>query len=184
MPRQAPLSCLGRDEGEFDANDDDISALLEEVSRHAWNRLLRYLASREHSRLECRRYLDRTRVHHTISNQLLDKAEKLDYLDDNRFANLFARELLRKGKSRRAAYQSLRQRGIDEAASEQVLSDVYRPQEECEAVRRSAEKALRRTAGKPRKERWEKALASLARQGFSYEAASKALNELLNEAGE
>ena len=183
LPRQAPLSLLGREEGVLEADAPQLAALKDEITRHAWSKLLRYLASRERSRQECWRYLDRTRVHHTIRTKLLDRAAELRYLDDARFARMFVTELQRKGKSRRAAMHSLRQRGIDEPTAGRVMQEVFKADDEQEAVLRAARMALRRTAGKPRRERWEKAMASMARKGFDYEDASRAIMRLLDGEG-
>lgn len=179
--RKVPLSLLGRDEGDLEIDNDQFEELVASIEKLAWGRLLRYLAKRERSRRECWRYFDRTAVHPAVRNRLLDRAEELRYLDDTRFAKLFVQELQRKGKSRRAAEADLRQRGVDEITAAEALREHFDTEAEADAVRRAAEKALRRTGGKPRQERREKALASLARKGFSYSDARVAIDELLHD---
>lgn|GEM_PF-2016335 len=178
LPRKAPLSLFGKDEGALEADDRDVEELREAVEHLAWDRLVRYLAVRERSSHECVSYLARYRVHPSIRSRLLSRAQGLGYLSDDRFAGLYAAELLQRGQSKRAAIHALRARGITPESAERAVQAAVKPDEEEALVERAVEKALRRAHGTPR-ERREKALGTLYRQGFDLDAVMPVVERLM-----
>lgn len=100
-------------------------------------------------------------------------------LDDTRFAKNLASRLTSRGKSSRAISQKLAQRGVpgDVAGELMATRKQDEPGAELEAARAYVRKrrlGLYRSAEK-REEYRHKDLASLARQGFSFDIAKQAL---------
>lgn len=103
-------------------------------------------------------------------DDVVTKMKRLGFIDDERAAASRARSLRSTGTSARGAIMKLRQKGIDGAMAARVLAVV---DEEPDAELTAAREYVRRrklTAKDPRK-----ALAALARRGFSYDIAKKAL---------
>ena len=85
-------------------------------------RALRLLARREHSRAELARKLGQAGfVQHDIE-ALLDEFEEKNWLSDRRFAESYVADHRARAGSVKLAYD-LRQRGVDEAVIEDVLSE-------------------------------------------------------------
>ncbi len=100
-------------------------------------------------------------------------------LDDARFAKNFASQLASRGKSARAISQKLAGRGVPSEVAGELMAARKQdePGAELEAARAYARKRRLgpyRSAEK-REEYRQKDLASLARQGFSFDIAKKAL---------
>lgn len=94
--------------------------------------------------------------------EVVGKLRGLGYIDDERFASSRAKTLRRQGKSTRAIRSKLRQLGVDSAAIDQASEG-----DDLEAARTYVRK--RRLVG------GKKDLAKLARAGFSYDVAKRAL---------
>ena len=70
---------------------------------------------------------------------------ELDYVNDDRYAEAKAHSLLAARKSRRAAAQNLRQKGLNAQQIEQALESVYAPDEDGESPELEAAAALVRS---------------------------------------
>lgn len=99
--------------------------------------------------------------------RVVDKMRRLGYLDDEKLARQRARTLSRRGKSRRAIRADLVRQGLD-ADVDALLDETGH--DELEAARAFVR---RRRLGDDR----QKDLARLARQGFSYDVARRALDD-------
>lgn len=86
---------------------------------------VRLLASREHSRKELVQKLRQRCDCDTDSlNALLDRLQALGYLDDARYAGMFVRSSVVRGRGpQRIAYE-LRDRGVDDAIAAQALAEA------------------------------------------------------------
>jgi regulatory protein len=98
---------------------------------------------------------------------VIEKMRHLGFLDDARVAAGRASSMRDRGASRRKIAHKLRTQGVAPA----LIDDVARAHDELEAARTYARK--RRLHEKDR----DKALAALARQGFSYDVARRALED-------
>jgi regulatory protein len=156
-----------------------------EVTRDSLEkRALRMLSRRDASRQEVstalRRELSKSRDAPREATEwiksILDDCEERGYLSNSRLAvNHFA-ALRRRGSSRRKIEAALHKKGID---GEAVASLFAEEETGAEAVAASRTVARRRF-GKDR-EKFEKELASLARAGFGYDDARRALEEAAKE---
>jgi len=109
----------------------------------------------------------------TEVGEVLARLESSGVINDQRFAEHYARSARGRGASSAKVQQKLSQKGIDRDGAQRALDTVAEEgQDELAAAKRYAERrrlAQRYDLADP-KER-QKALASLARQGFSFSTA-------------
>ncbi|RYZ07261.1 MAG: regulatory protein RecX [Myxococcales bacterium] len=111
--------------------------------------------------------------------ELLERYLGSGVLDDARFARNLTSQLTARGKSSRAISQKLAMRGVPSEVAGELMAARKQdePEAELEAARAYARKR-RLGPHRPEAERAEhrqKDLASLARQGFSFDTAQRAL---------
>jgi regulatory protein len=148
------------------------------VSERALELAYRYLNRREHTVAELRRHLMKHDVDEASAAAAIDKLTEQGYLDDNRFARLFAqdkRELERWGSER--IRRALLARGIDrDLADATVRSDSGGSDGLASELNRALELLRRRFVDPPRERRErERALRMLLRKGYDHELALDAL---------
>ena len=100
-----------------------------------------------------------------------------DYVNDDRYAEARAHSLLAARKSRRAAAQNLRQKGLSGTQIEQALESVYAPDEDGESPELEAAAALVRSRymKKLADGRRDLVTAALMRRGFAYPVVKEAI---------
>jgi regulatory protein len=102
-------------------------------------------------------------------------------LDDTRFARNLTSQLTARGKSTRAISQKLRLRGVSSEVSDELLATRRHEQPGAELEAALAYVRKRRLgpyrSAEKREEYRHKDLASLARQGFSFDIARRALSD-------
>ena len=105
---------------------------------------------------------------------------ELDYVNDDRYAEARAHSLLAARKSRRAAAQNLRQKGLAAGEIQQALDAVYTPDVSGEDPELEAAAAL--VEGHYRKKleagRRDLVIAALQRRGFSYSVIKEAIRRV------
>ena len=106
-----------------------------------------------------------------------------EYVNDERYAKARAHGLLAAKKSRRAAAQNLRQKGLSTQQIEQALEVVYTPEEGGEDPELEAAAAL--VEGRYRKKleagRRDLVVAALMRRGFAYAVIKEAIKRVEEE---
>ena len=132
-------------------------------------RALDALASREMSSAQLYERLCSRFTEQAAAAAVAEMVE-LDYVNDDRYAETRAHGLLMARKSRRAAAQNLRQKGLNSQQIEQALETVYAPDENGESPELEAAAAL--VASRYRKKladgRRDLVVAALQRRGFAY----------------
>ena len=105
------------------------------------------------------------------------------YVDDERYALTRAHGLLAARKSRRAAAQNLRQKGLDAQQISAALEEVYAPDEAGEDPELEAAAALveGRYRSKLAAGRKDLVVAALARRGFAYPIIKEAIKRVEEE---
>ena len=121
---------------------------------------------------------------------------ELDYVNDDRYAEARAHSLLAARKSRRAAAQNLRQKGLSGAQIEQALESVYAPDVDGESPELEAAAALvlldalldrntdlvrSRYMKKLADGRRDLVVAALQRRGFAYSVIKEAIKRAEEE---
>ncbi len=115
-----------------------------------------------------------------LVDELIERYQSSGLLDDKRYAESLAQGLRRRGSSRRAIQHKLRARGVSADTVDQAIALAGRDSEDAEL---DAARAFvrRRRLGPHRPEperaaRYERDLAALARAGFSFDVARRALD--------
>lgn len=108
---------------------------------------------------------------------------ELDYVNDDRYAEARAHSLLVARKSRRAAAQNLRQKGLSGAQIEQALENVYALDADGESPELEAAAALVRSRymKKLADGRRDLVVAALQRRGFAYSVIKEAIKRAEEE---
>jgi regulatory protein len=131
---------------------------------------LRWLAIRWRSEYEILTYLKRKTEDELLQERVYDFATEHGYVDDEKFANMWAEYRVRsKPISRRRLQAELRQKRIDQAIISNVLDDLEHSDQA--ALRKLVERKRNRYPDQ------EKLKAYLARQGYNYEDIRQVLGE-------
>ncbi len=143
--------------------------LLSEIEKFTWNKFLDFLSYRERSRGECEVFLStKLFLRKNIQSKFIEEVISRKFLNDERFAEIYVDELLRKGKSRREIIQKLFQKRISENIINQLLFEKFTPQKRDEIIQQNIEKAKQKYARFSEEEKREKILNYLCRRGFLY----------------
>ena len=144
------------------------------------NRAVKLLAAKPRSIKELReRLLEKEWTNGAIVDEVLQKLEEYNYLNDEKFARDFAASKLRqKPLGKRRLQQTLSQKKLDKETVEQAIETVYEKTPEDEIIERAIEKRLR-LKGKPEtREDTKKFYDFLMRQGFSFDLVSAKMREI------
>lgn len=138
--------------------------------RVAYQQALGYLSHRPRSQAEIERYLAEKGYSATLIEQVVQRLLAADYLNDEEFARrwLESRERTRPRSSRALRYE-LRQKGIDKAVIDEVVSTV----DEEAAAWAALEPKLARWQGLEQAEFRKRVLGVLARRGFDQEVVRR-----------
>jgi regulatory protein len=161
--------------------DEQVEGIREGQDRQkCFDKAMKFLARRLHSRMELQRKLMRQEYAATMIEGVLDDLVRLGYVDDARFAKskaLVAAE--RKQQGRRRAQVELMKTGVSRVVADRALEEVYEPWDSMAVARRVAEKH----AGRLRKLEPVVARRRLAgmllRRGFEYEEIGTVIDEVL-----
>jgi regulatory protein len=177
--RVEPEVVLELEVAEGDEIDDERKAAVEATLGRARARLfvVRSLAVRMQSRSEMERKLAARDVPPDIARDAIDRAAGYGYIDDAALAGQLARGMRARGYGRRRAEQKLRSRGLSAADAAAALAETYDAAEDEETL---AREALGRRAVASDADR-KRAIAYLARRGFSARAAWKAVQQAAEE---
>ncbi len=154
----------------------DLDELKDKIcKRRAYNKAVDLLSRRDHSKKELTDKLV-AKGHGEYACYAAEKLERYGYLDDRRFASLFANELIRlKSYGKRRVEQELYRKGIDREIISDVLSECDFPTENLTVlIERKYLKYLSDEKG------INKTVNALLRLGYSYSQIKDAIKELIN----
>ena len=139
-------------------------------------RAMELLAGQELSSGQLYERLGRKFTQPTAAAVVAEMVER-QYVDDERYARTRAHGLLAARKSRRAAAQDLRQKGLNGQQVQQALESVYTPDEDGENPELEAAAVLvnSRYRGKLAAGRRDLVVAALMRRGFAYPVIKEAI---------
>ena len=145
-------------------------------------RALETLAAQEVSSGQLYERLCRRFTEPTAAEVVAEMVER-EYVNDERYAEARAHSLLAAKKSRRAAAQNLRQKGLSAQQVAAALESVYAPDEDGENPELEAAAALveSRYRGKLAAGRRDLVVAALQRRGFAYTVVKEAIKRVEEE---
>jgi regulatory protein len=144
-----------------------------------YNYALKALMRRAHSVYEMRQVLERRMDDKAVLRRVLNRLKEHHYLDDARYALLFARdrsENRRQGRHRIA--RELRARGVPDRHIDAALEEILRDVDEALQVRKRIERKLRSLRGPLDERKLASLYASLLRSGFNSDTIRKELRTL------
>ena len=165
--------------GQF-LTDTEIAAMQtsDDVTR-AFDKAVRYLAARPRSISEVRKNLIKKQFDDVVIERVIDRLIELGYVDDHAFAKLWVKS--RDNSSPRGSkglWYELRQKGIDPAIIDQVLSDF----DGDAAAERAARQQLFRYRNISDPQELRRKMASfLMRRGFNYDTIRPVIETLIDE---
>lgn len=107
----------GRNKKELDPNLKP-----EEIARQAYARAIRLLGPREHTTTELRNKLGDSGFDSEVIEATLSRLISQNYQSDERFANLYAEQLMRKGHGPMSISAKLSARGIESLMSREAIA--------------------------------------------------------------
>ena len=153
----------------FELSDEDAAKLLEEINKQSWNKLLDYLVYRERSFGECSEFLSKKIfLKKELQPALLEKAISLNFINDNRFAEMLTDDLIRNSKSKVEIKNKLYSKRINENIISNILQKKFDSKIANEVLEVNINKAKRRFSNLKKNEQNEKILNYLTRKGFAY----------------
>ena len=162
---------LGIEEGGYLSRDmlDEIGELL---FRRARERILELLEFSDKTEFELRTRLNREGYPEEAVNRALTAIQRYGYINDESYGRQYA-QARASGKSRRQIMNGLLQKGIDRELAEKILND--QPVDEERQIRRLLEQKGYLGRKLERKEQ-ERAVAMLARRGYSFDAVRRIMD--------
>ena len=145
-----------------------------DVYQKAYDQAVKYLTLRLRTVGELQQKLKLKKYPADVIVKVLRELENLDFLNDERYAQIFVENLKRyKSFGFYGIKSKLMAKKIPNDMIEQVLQDFFSEEEEIEVARRFVKKLAR--IGR---KKYEKVARSLASKGFRTEVTSKVLREL------
>jgi regulatory protein len=139
--------------------------------------VLRFLAIRPRSQFEIEKRLVRKGFPKSDVEKMVEKLKNQNLINDREFAALWVRNRsLLRPTGKRLLFWELKQKGIAREIVDEVLG--FADNVELELARGALENKIRLYASLEPFEKKQKLLAFLARRGFSYSIAKKALEKL------
>lgn len=150
------------------------------VKQECFDKAMRYLQTRLHSRSELQRKLKRQEWGDAVINAVLDDLSRMEYLDDARFAKtkaLSAAEHKKHGKRR--AYVELIKSGVQRDVATKALEDVYEPRDSTRVARELAMKQRDRLMKLDPQVARRRLFGMLQRRGFEYDEIRPVIDDVL-----
>ncbi|MDD5731483.1 MAG: RecX family transcriptional regulator [Patescibacteria group bacterium] len=148
----------------------------EEVNAKAFNAAANFLKTRERSGKEIRDKLKTKEYSENIIEKVLEKLERLDIVNDRRFAEMFVRDRMKlKPKGKKVLQLELAQKGINRDIVDEVLNEMLGGDNELELAKRVLEKIEKKYSGLEGNVRRDKIIKYLLSKGFSYNIVEKVL---------
>ena len=166
-------------EKEVELSKGKSRELRKQITIYAWDRLLNFLTYRERSIWECKIFLDQLYLDPEISEKLIEKAISNNFVNDERFAELFVESLIAKKKNSTEIKIKLFEKHISGKIINKVLAEKYSAEIEENILTENVIKTLSKYSGFSDKEKIEKCLNYLTRRGFSYYEVKEKINELI-----
>ncbi len=152
----------------------------DEPFKQAKKAALRFLGYRDRSVSEMRACLAKKDYPVKVIEETVAWLVDLGYLDDSRFAELYARSRIEsKGMGRFRLRYELVNKGVDEHLIEQTLEALFQEIDETKLARDCAEKKLPTWEGLPRQTVQRRLIGFLGRKGFAGETVYRIVKELL-----
>ncbi|HPJ02014.1 MAG TPA: regulatory protein RecX [Candidatus Limiplasma sp.] len=147
----------------------------------ALNRAVRLLAVRARSVAEIEKRLTDACYLPDTAEMVITKLVTNGLLSDEEFARQWARERTARQMGKARILYELRQKGVDDALAERVISELD-PEKQESGAAKLAEKLIRRYRNASPADARRKAIQAMQRRGYSYAEARRALSDMTDDA--
>jgi regulatory protein len=152
------------------------------VKQECFDKSIRFLESRLHSRAELHRKLKRQEWGDAVIESVLADLSRMGYLDDARFARTKALSAAQHKKhGRRRAYVELIKSGVEGGVARRALEDVYDAHDSTRVARELAMKQRDRLMKLDPIVARRRLVGMLQRRGFEYESIRPVIDEVLGD---
>lgn len=154
--------------------------LVDKISKYLEN-CYRYLAIRNRSEKEMRDYLTKKNAEPEIIDAIVEKLYKHKFLDDEAFARGWVRSRARfRPRGKRMLQMELAQKGIAKEIIQQVLEEENEDvPDELTQAKNLISRKIAKLQEEPRQVIYQKIGAFLARRGYRWDVAKKAIDQTL-----
>lgn len=150
----------------------------EDSYRKAFNTALRLLARRDHSKYELAQKLKQRAFADEVVEKVLLECERLDYLNDERTAQVFIAQLIRKGYGAQCIRAELKRKGLTGKRIAGVLNAILSEVGEQENAERVLMKNIKRfDREEDRQKRKAKIFRFLSARGFETQIIAELLKK-------
>ena len=141
--------------------------------KRSWNYVLWLLSRKAYTKKQLRDKLVKKEAEAEVVEQVMEKLERLNFLDDEGYADMYVRSR-QKRKGRIALRRELFQKGVAEAIVDKTLEPLE-SSTQIETARSILTKNAWRFQKEDRRKSYAKAYAFLARRGFTSDVVREAL---------
>lgn len=145
------------------------------VPQTPFNRALKYLSYRTRSFKEVYDYLVKKAYSDEEIRTTLKQLQDLHFLNDNEFANSFAKSRQARGKSKRTIIYELKLKGIDKESSEQIVNELKDDLQNAAEYIKKYSKQLERYDPSTREK---KIINRLRLRGYNWDIISKVIKRV------
>lgn len=142
-----------------------------------YNKTLHFIDFKPRTKKEINEYLTKFQLDESTINKIIKKLEKIGFIDDERYANRYTEELIRKGKGKKAIYNLLIKKGIEQDLINENLSKYEKDDEFANALR-IAEKLVKPESDYPIKKQKMQLIEKLLREGYGQDAINYAMSNI------
>ncbi len=152
--------------------------LAEDEIQRAKDQALRYLEIRPHSEQELIRKLRQKRYNPPAIEAAINDLKQVDLINDHRFARQYIEtEMTLRPVGKRLLLQKLRERGIPDAISTDLLEETFKKHSESQIARQLTAKFLKRHFHKPPEKRKAALVRFLNSKGFNWDIIQEILED-------
>jgi regulatory protein len=153
-----------------------------EVRQECFDAALRFLQTRMHSRFELKKKLMRKEWGQGIVEAVLDDLERMEYIDDARFARTKAASAAEhKHHGRRRAFMELMRSGVKRETAEKALDEVYMQTDSLAVVRELVRRRIERTKRLDPVVARRRLIGMLQRRGYEYDDIKPVIDEFYED---
>ncbi len=163
----------------FSLSEDNLPAIKKILYDYYLEKLLSWIEYQERTVKDAREYLWKYNLHQSITDEIIDYCVSKNYLNDERFAEMFIESYADRGKSKSEIRQRLMQKQVSPEIINRLMPEIYTPEVQNENLDKQIKRALQRFADYPQKIQFIKCSESLVRKGFSYQDFKERLREMI-----
>jgi regulatory protein len=167
---------------EQELSDEDVAEVVKKAEfQKTLDKILRFSTLRPRSEKEIRDWLKRRKVHESLHKELFNRLNRLELVDDKKFAKWWIEQRTAfRPKGKRALQVELRLKGIKREVAIEALEGVEINEDKIalEILKKKSYKWI----GLPRLEGRQKMSQFLGRKGFGWETIEKVVDKVLKSA--